>query len=154
MSIVMIAVDGTPSDRKVINKTLELLGDDHEFLVVSVSENPAMIGTTAMGYANASIFSSEHLTNFAGGMDEQAEVAAQRALAAVSEAGIPDAETVGEVGDPATLLVKIAADRHVAVIAIGASERSWMSRLLDPSVEKAVIGRAACPVLVIHPDSD
>lgn len=154
MSTVMIAVDGTKSDRAVVGAALSLFGANSDFIVVSVSDNPALIGGTAMSYATASIVSSPYLDDFARGIEERAEAAEHRAEAAASAAGLVAGETLGEVGDPATLLVELAKERGVDVIAIGASERSWMSRLLDPSVEAAVVGRATCPVLVVHPDQN
>lgn len=150
MSTVLIAVDGSSSDRSVIRQTLELLGEDHHYVVVSVSDEPAMLGAMSMSYASASVLAVPSLSRFADGMDLDVDAAVDIAEHAKIAAGLTGADAVGEVGDPATVLIRIAIDRKAAVIAMGASERNWFSRLFDPSVEAAVLGRAPCPVLVIH----
>ncbi len=151
MSTVLIAVNGTASDRSVIRQTLDVLGPDHEYVVVSVSDDPAMLGAMSLSYASASVFAVPSLSRFADGMGLDADAAEDIAEHAATEAGLTGADVVGEVGDPATVLIEVARDRGAAVIAIGATERGWFSRLFDPSVEAAVVERAPCPVLVIHP---
>jgi len=152
MSIVLIAVDGTPSDQSVIRKTLDLLGDDRQYVLVSVSDEPAMLGAVSLSYASASVLAVPALSKFADGMGMDADAAEDVAENAGVAAGISGVDVIGEVGDPATVLIEVAKDRNAAVIAIGASERNWFSRLFDPSVEAAVVDRAPCPVLVVHPD--
>ncbi len=152
MPTVLIAVDGTASDQAVIRKTLEVLGDGHEYVLVSVSDEPAMIGAVSLSYASASAFGVSSLSSFADGMGLDADAAEDIAEGAAAAAGLTGADVVGEVGDPATVLIEVAKERGAMVIAIGASDRNWFSRLFDPSVEAAVVERAPCPVLVVHPD--
>jgi len=152
MSTVLIAVDGTPSDQSVVGKTLALLGPDREYVLVNVSDEPAMLGAVSLSYASASVLAVPALSRFADGLGLDAGEAEDIAENAAVAAGLAGADVVGEVGDPATVLIEIANDRDAAVIAIGASERNWFSRLFDPSVEAAVVERAPCPVLVVHPD--
>ena len=152
MSTVLIAVDGSASDPSVIRKTLDVLGEDHEYVVVSVSNEPAMLGAMSLSYASASVLAVPTLSRFADGMGLDADAAEDIAEHAAEHAGLTGADSVGEVGDPATVLIEIAKTRNAAVIAIGASDRNWFSRLFDPSVEAAVVHRAPCPVLVIHAD--
>ena len=151
-STVVIAVDGTESDKHVIRTALDLFGDTHRYVVVNVSDEPAMLGAASVSYASASAFAVPALSQFADGLGMDADAAEDVADAAAATAGLSDAESVGLVGDPATVLLDVAAERGAAVIAIGSSERSWLSRLFDPSVEAAVVDRATCPVLVVHPD--
>ena len=152
MTTVLIAVDGTESDQSVIRQTLEVLGENHEYVLVSVSDEPAMLGAVSLSYASASVLAVPELSKFADGMGLDADAAEDIAESAAAAAGLTGADAVGEVGDPATVLIEVATDRSATVIAIGASERNWFSRLFDPSVEAAVVERAPCPVLVIHPD--
>ena len=152
MTTVLIAVDGTASDQTVIRKTLEVLGDRHQYVLVSVSDEPAMLGAVSLSYASASAFGVASLSSFADGLGLDADAAEDIAESAAATAGLTGADAVGEVGDPATVLIEVAKDREAIVIAIGASERNWFSRLFDPSVEAAVVDRAPCPVLVVHPD--
>ena len=96
-------------------------------------------------------FSAPSLSRFADGLGIDADEAEHVAERVAGEAGMAAAETLGEVGDPATVLLEQAAASGVDVIVVGASERGWLSRLFDPSVEAAVVDRSICPVLVVHP---
>ncbi|MGK0274306.1 MAG: nucleotide-binding universal stress UspA family protein [Ilumatobacter sp.] len=148
---VLIAVDGTDRDRSVVRQALDLFGDDADYVVISVCPEPAAMGAASVSYATASAFSAPSLSHFADGLDADAHEAEDVAERTADEAGMSDAETVGEVGNPATVLLQQAADSEVDVLVIGASERNWFSRLFEPSVEASVLNRATCPVLVVHP---
>lgn len=148
---VLIAVDGSERDRSVIRQALDLFGEGADYVVISVSPELASVGAASVSYATASAFSAPSLSHFADGLDIDAHEAEDLAERVAGEAGMPNAEIVGEVGDPATVLLEQAATSEVDVLVIGASERSWFSRLFEPSVEAAVLNRATCPVLVVHP---
>jgi nucleotide-binding universal stress UspA family protein len=150
MTNVLIAVDGTERDRSLVRQVLGIFGEDASYLVVSVSDNPAVLGSVAVSTAAGSMFSTPYLSTYAEGLEATAERAEVVAEQVAASAGMTHAETVGEVGDPATVLIEVAEERGVDVIAIGATERSWFSRLLDPSVEAAVVTRAPCAVLVVR----
>ncbi len=149
---MLIAVDGTDSDRSIIRQTLEVLGPDRDYVLVSVSNEPAMIGAASLAYATAAAFDTPELSRFADGIDDDADQVEDAVKEVARQAGLDSAESIGEVGDPATVLIELAEERVASVIAIGASDRSWFSRLWDRSVEAAVVDRAPCPVLVLHPN--
>lgn len=148
---VLIAVDGTESDRSVVRQTLDLFGNDASYVVISVNPDAAAMGAASVSYATALAFSAPSLSRFADGLGIDADEAEHVAERVASEAGMSSAEIVGEVGNPATVLLEQAAVSGVDVMVIGASERSWFSRLFEPSVEAAVLNRATCPVLVVRP---
>lgn len=148
---VLIAVDGTESDRSVVRQTLDLFGDEADFVIISVNPDAAALGAASVSYATAMAFSAPSLSRFADGLGIDADEAEHVAERVAGEAGMAAAETLGEVGDPATVLLEQAAASGVDVIVVGASERGWLSRLFDPSVEAAVVDRSICPVLVVHP---
>ena len=50
------------------------------------------------------------------------------------------------VGDPATEIVRVAADHSADVIVMGTHGRTGLSRLLLGSVAEAVLRKAPCPV--------
>ncbi len=52
-------------------------------------------------------------------------------------------------GDPATEIVRLAADEGVELIILGTHGRTGLKRLLMGSVAEAVVRRATCPVLTI-----
>ena len=148
---VLIAVDGTESDRSVVRQTLDLFGDDGNYVVISVNPDAAALGAASVSYATALAFSAPSLSRFADGLGIDADEAEEVAQRVAGEAGMSAAEIVGEVGDPASVLLEQAAVSGVDVMVIGASERSWFSWLFEPSVEAAVLNRATCPVLVVRP---
>lgn len=52
------------------------------------------------------------------------------------------------MGDPASEIVRLAADESAEMIVLGTHGRTGMTRLLMGSVAEAVVRRAPCPVLV------
>lgn len=52
------------------------------------------------------------------------------------------------MGDPASEIVRMAADESAEMIVLGTHGRTGMTRLLMGSVAEAVVRRAPCPVLV------
>lgn len=150
MTKVLIALDGSEHDRSIVQQTLRLFGDTSRYVLANVSPDPAMVGASSMSFAAASWFSTPALSAFADGLDRRADIAQQITEDVVEAVGLRDAVAVGEVGHPVSVLLELAESNDVDVIVVGASERSWFSRLFDPSVEAAVVDRARRPVLVVH----
>jgi nucleotide-binding universal stress UspA family protein len=78
------------------------------------------------------------------------EVAAANARDVAEQSGLPDAEALGEEGDPATAVLRAAEERRVDVIVVGSQDRGWFDRLVRPSVSKEIVKQANVPVLVVH----
>lgn len=154
MTTVLVAVDGTESDREVARRAIRLFGDDATYVVVSVSDEPRVVGAASISYAAAATFSMPKLSNFADGLDDDMDEAEEIARRAATDAGLSDADALGEAGDPATVLIEVAEEHDADVIAIGASTRGRFSKLFDPSVEDAVVDRSPIPVLVVPVDDD
>lgn len=150
MTTVLIAVDGTDTDRSVTRQVLHLFGPDCHYVVVNVAERPLLMGAIPVGYGIAAAVPVPELSRFSDGIESQAQAARATAEHVVEDAGLPDAEAVGEVGDPASILLSSAEEHHADVIAVGTCDRSWISRLFDPSVSEAVIHRADRAVLVLR----
>ena len=151
---VLIAVDGSDHDRLVISKVLDLFGQDTHYVVVNVDDQPTMLGAMSMAYGMAAVVPVIDLSSYSEGLEEQAEEARETATHAAEAAGLIDVDTVGEVGDPASILLSSAEEHQADVIAVGTGHRSWISRLFEPSVAEAVIHRATCAVLVVHADPE
>lgn len=58
------------------------------------------------------------------------------------------------MGDPASEIVRIAADEGAEMIVLGTHGRTGMTRLLMGSVAEAIVRRAPCPVLVYRETAD
>ncbi len=53
------------------------------------------------------------------------------------------------LGNPAELIVRLAAEQHVDLIVIGTHGRTGLSRVLMGSVAESVLRHAKCPVLAV-----
>lgn len=72
------------------------------------------------------------------------------AKARLEELGATNVEIHTAIGDPATAIVNLAAERHVDLIVLGAHEGGLFSRILEGSTGDAVVHRAHTDVLVVR----
>jgi nucleotide-binding universal stress UspA family protein len=155
MTTVLIAVDGSALDLIVCDRAHRLFGDDAQYVVVNVLEDPIMFATTPLGEGLSMTVTPAAWTTTDG--EEVADHARHVADDAAERSHLPHAEPVGVVGHPADVIVA-AADEHAAdVIVLGTHDRGWLDRWLDPSVSKAVTHASTVPVLLVrepHPESD
>ncbi len=155
MTRVLIAVDGTDSDRTVVGQTHTLFGDDAEYILLNVRRDPMLIAATTIGVGMAATVPSVDLRSIYSGderstLQSEADVATATARAAAVDAELDDATAVGEVGLEPDAILDASVDYDVDVIAIGDHDRGWFSKLLSPSVSEAVTDRSKVPVLVIR----
>ncbi len=164
MTQVLIAVDDSESSIKTARTAYALFGDTATYTVVNVADQSPMIwGGDALvwgiGYpivmAPSGAVEVEHARKTPSSDSAAAEVdstpidaAIEVARGVASEAAIPNAQVVGEVGDPATAIITAAHHHQADVIVIGSHDRSWFSKLLSPSVAGAVVRDADVPVLI------
>ena len=150
MKRVLIAVDATPESHDAARFAHGLFGTDAEYLVLTVADTGAMLGT-ALPLADP-------LLSGAGAYVDP-EVAREtvehaihdaEATAAETAQEVDDAETIVESGPPADVICRVAEERAVDLIVIGSHDRNWFSRLITPSVRNHVIDHAPCPVLVVR----
>ena len=78
-----------------------------------------------------------------------AEAAVQPVVDRLRRQGF-EVEAVIERGDPAEVVIALAAEREVDVIAIGTHTRSPLRRFLLGSTTLRVVEHAPCPVLTVH----
>jgi nucleotide-binding universal stress UspA family protein len=86
---------------------------------------------------------------FVENAQEIAEAAAKPVVDRLRRRGF-DVEAVVERGDPAEVVLALAARRSVDVIAIGTHPRSPLRRFLLGSTTLRVVEYASCPVLTVH----
>ncbi|HSM66826.1 MAG TPA: universal stress protein [Ilumatobacteraceae bacterium] len=160
MTRVLIAIDGSELDNRLAETAFGLFGADAEYWAVNVQNSldttpvgahptvPSMYAGAFVGYGVAYPFTPPQPHAVGSGDDVAARREASAQEAAVS-AGIDDAAVIAESGDPPTAILG-AADRHSAdVIVVGSHDRSWWSKLIEPSVSGDVIESSPVPVLVI-----
>jgi nucleotide-binding universal stress UspA family protein len=152
---VLIAVDGSALDLVVCDRAHRLFGDDAEYVVVNVLEDPIVFATTPMGEGLSMTVTPAAWT--AVDSEDVAERARHLADEAAERAGLPHAEPVGVVGRPADVIVRAAQEHEADVIVLGTHDRGWIDRWLDPSVSKAVTHASTVPVLLVrapHPPTE
>ncbi|GJM37966.1 MAG: hypothetical protein DHS20C19_13330 [Acidimicrobiales bacterium] len=69
---------------------------------------------------------------------------------AAQVAAVTDGTARIAAGDPATRIIEVAEEIDADLIVVGTGDRSWLSRLLNPSVSAGVLRDATCPVLVVR----
>src|SRR5262245_3172347 len=144
MTNVLIAVDDTDSSVVAAKTAYQLFGDNAEYTVINVAESdPVYWGDDALGHGMVyPLAVPTATTGMVAGIplavrspqtpdrvSEPVDLAEQRARAVVAEAGIREAHSVGDVGDPAKAIVDVAEDIHADVIVVGGHEHGWLTRL-------------------------
>ena len=153
MTRVLIAVDGTSSDRVIVNSTHALFGDDAEYILINVRRDPMMIAATTVGVGMTAMVPAVDLRNEYGegeSLQSEADIATDTARAAAVDAHLDEAITVGEIGLEPDAILHTADEYNVDVIAVGDHDRNWFSKMISPSITEAITDRADVPVLVIR----
>ena len=154
MTRVLIAVDGTASDRLIVNQTHGLFGDDAEYVLLNVRRDPMMIAATTIGVGMTAMVPAGDLRTAYGddedSLQSEADLATETAREVAHDTHLDDATVVGEIGLEPDAILSAAKEFAVDVIAVGDHDRGWFSRLMSPSVSAAVTDRADVPVLVVR----
>jgi nucleotide-binding universal stress UspA family protein len=167
MTRVLIAVDETEESVHAAKAARELFGTEAEYLAVSVADEdldadsmpwwrPSWGIAYPVPYGRVfpypAVTGHDQLGRSEGEGRDAApvEVAQRDARSTADRSGIPGAETVGQVGDPADAVTRVAEDRAADVIVVGSRNRGWLDRLFDSSVSKEVLEHAHIPVLVVR----
>jgi nucleotide-binding universal stress UspA family protein len=153
MTRVLIAVDGSSSDRIIVNSTHQLFGDDAEYVLINVRRDPMMVAATTIGVGMTAMVPAVDLRTEYGDVDtlqSEADLATDTAKAAAADADLDDVVAVGEIGLEPDAILHAADEYAVDVIAVGDHDRGWFSRLISPSVSGAITDRADVPVLMIR----
>ena len=165
MTRVLIAVDDTEGSVVAAKTAYNLFGDQAEYTVISVAElEPVYWGDDALGRGlvyplavppvgtgmTAMMLLAVRPADGARENDLPApvDVAAQQAEQVVAEAGLHDAQPVGDTGDAADAIIAAARDYDADVIVVGTHEHGWFDRLFSHSVSEKVVRKANVPVLV------
>jgi nucleotide-binding universal stress UspA family protein len=68
----------------------------------------------------------------------------------VADAGLHADETLVEVGGPVERICTAAEEHDVDVIVVGAHDKGFLRRMIDPSVSEGILAHTTRPVLVVH----
>jgi len=143
---VLVALDESELSVHVARVAKELFdAPDTEFLALSVSTVPTLW---------ADPFGGVHplKADFDGGDDILTENDLEVRIGdVVQNAGLEPDETLIEVGGPVERIVAAAEDHDVDVIVVGAHDKGFLRRMVDPVVADGVLSHTPRPVLVVHP---
>ncbi|MBK5286930.1 MAG: universal stress protein [Acidimicrobiia bacterium] len=145
MTRVLVAMDGSPESAHAAATAVDLFGPTAEYLVANVAQSvyPLPDGVT---FGAVYPMSGSEWTNLVDAADHAATATAARGAAS---AGIDEAEIIVEHGDVVGALC-LAAEAHSAdVIVVGSHDKSWIGRLISPSVADGIAHRSPRPVLVV-----
>jgi nucleotide-binding universal stress UspA family protein len=89
-----------------------------------------------------------------GSLGEFVRTRSQRALELLAErlqrAGVANVRQRTEVGEPGTVILRIAEEDHFDLIIMGTHGRKGFERLVMGSVAERVVRQAVCPVLTVR----
>jgi nucleotide-binding universal stress UspA family protein len=139
---LLVGVDGSEGAQKAFERGLLLARDlQAKLYVLHIVDTPTARGLDIL---------SLHL--FTGSIAEEVgkagAEAAEAAVARAREAGVAVEGLAGE-GKPGEQLCRVAADRGVDMIVLGATGKSNIEDVILGSVSEYVIDHATCPVMVV-----
>lgn len=162
MTHVLIAVDDSDTSVAAAHTAYRLFGDSARYTLVHVADTaPVVWGHDGLRYGTAYplsipgagvIGSVPFVVRTPDAPDPSAsdrvEAAERTADGIAHEAGLIQAEAIGDTGDPAQAILEAAHTHHIDVIVVGTHQRGWFKRLVTSSVSSDVIRDSEIPVLV------
>jgi nucleotide-binding universal stress UspA family protein len=143
-SSILLCTDGSDEALGALSAGLDLLGPDHEFVLVTVSDAPDEGSLAGSGHAGPELSLKEY--------DDQVAQAGQVAKAAVGKAQSELALVGGEIhvlrGDPGAAICQLATELSARAIVIGSRGRGGLKRAFLGSVSDHVVRNAPCSVVV------
>jgi nucleotide-binding universal stress UspA family protein len=142
---ILIALDASPVSIHAARVATRLFQGvpDVEFLAISVANVPVAWAGDPTGGAYAlpeSVWQE---------LDDQARDETG-VVERAHEAGITQVEPVADMGDPVDRIVAAAEEHDVALVVVGAHDKGFLRKLVDPSVSHGVLRHTHRPVLVVH----
>ena len=154
---VLIAVDGAALSERVVRTAHRLFGENASYLAINVSPGPYTQMSWAYVWPLAGPATWVPMAHVENNVDDNVvetaiDTGAALAAAVTREAGLAQATSLGDVGDPTTAIVLAAHHHNADVVVIGADARGWLSRVVNASVERELLREADFAVLVVSAD--
>ena len=141
---ILLCTDGSDEALGAISAGLDLLGRDHEFVLVTVMDAPDEGSLVGSGHAGPELSPEEY--------DDQVAVAHEAAKAAIeraqSELLLLGAEVRTLGGDPGAAICQLATQMSARAIVMGSRGRGGLKRAFLGSVSDYVVRNAPCSVVV------
>ena len=143
----MIAIDGGEGSQHIVERAHALFGADANLLLVSVGPGPTAYPVTAIGAAPTAAMWIPWPVE---AETELAERRAEQSVIAAKDVDLADVEVLSASGEPGAVICELAEQRGVDVVVVGALDRGWLSRIVQPSIGHYVVDHAPCDVLVVR----
>jgi nucleotide-binding universal stress UspA family protein len=143
-SSVLLCTDGSDAASRALAAGLELLGQDHDLVLVTVMNAPDEEALTGSGHAGAELTPGEY--------DEQVIQASAAARSIIEDAqrDLAPAQCAVRIlqGDPGAAICQLAAQLSARAIVVGSRGRGGLKRAVLGSVSDHVVRNAPCSVIV------
>lgn len=153
MRRALIATDGSPKAIRAAQDALDLLHPDLEVKLVTVIEAWRDPEEDAGGFGGPLVTQEEAQQEW-----EDARVAGREAILDTErsiEDRVTDELVVATEESVADALVRLVEETRPAVLVIGPDQSNWFRRMLGGAVDKQLVHRVTCPLLVMNrPETD
>ncbi|HEY9856274.1 MAG TPA: universal stress protein [Stenomitos sp.] len=140
---VLAATDGSDYAQEALRQMGRLVPRDSEIVLLAVYPNPYVAALPAAGLAPVNLRPLEEQFRC------EAEAFAADGAAILTREGFTRVRSMAREGDPAAIILDMAALEDVDLIVVGSHGRSGLLRVLLGSVATRVVQHATCSVLVI-----
>ncbi|MEO6989216.1 MAG: universal stress protein [Aquihabitans sp.] len=153
MRRALIATDGSAKAIQAAEEAVALLHPDLEVKLVTVIEAWRDPEEDAGGFGGPLVTPEEAQREW-----DEARAAGREAILETEESldnRVTDELVVATSESVADALVRLVEELRPAVLVIGPDQSNWFRRMLGGAVDKQLIHRVTCPLLVMNrPDSD
>jgi nucleotide-binding universal stress UspA family protein len=143
-SPILMCTDGSDEALGALSSGLELLGRDHDFVLVTVMNAPDEESLAGSGHAGPELTPAEY-DDLVAQAGETADPAIGKAQ---SELALVGAEIRIVRGDPGATICQLATELSARAIVMGSRGRGGVKRAFLGSVSDHVVRRAPCSVVV------
>lgn len=141
---ILLCTDGSDEAGEALSAGLDLLGRDHEFVLVTVMNAPDEGSLAGSGHAGPDMSLEEYDAQVA-----RADNTATSLLAAAQrELALEHSEVRILRGDPGPAICRLAADLSAWALVVGSRGRGVVKRALLGSVSDHLVRNAPCSVIV------
>ena len=146
----MVTLDGSEAASNAADVAAAMFGSSARYSILSVGSPWPLQAISPMGAEPALLMMAAEDGEAVVDVTAAAEARVDEAAAGLD---VDEVETIVSVGDPGPEICRLAEERDVDVVVLGAHDRGWLSRLLEPSVARHVVDHAPCHVLVVRNQS-
>lgn len=147
MSLVLLATDGSELATAAMQRGVEILGPDHQFLALTVVL-PAYTPAAAVAPMDSHPTVIDPMLENEIEREDRAKSADEIDVLA-DRLGVPLRPLV-EMGDAGSTICAVAERENADIVVLGSHGHGWLQRVLIGSVSSHVLHHAPCAVMVMR----